>query len=100
MEGGNLQLPFPEDQNKPLFTNYMDQPQINERSIGDYQLVQFAMNGESIEIEAQSESLLLIIAGKPIKEPIVSWGPYVMNTQSEIMEAMRDYQMGKMGILT
>jgi redox-sensitive bicupin YhaK (pirin superfamily) len=34
-----------------------------------------------------------------INEPIASYGPFVMNTQTEIMEAMRNYQMGKIGVL-
>ena len=38
-------------------------------------------------------------AGKPIEEKIEQYGPYVMNSQTELLEAMRDYQMGKMGIL-
>ncbi|MFT4646781.1 MAG: redox-sensitive bicupin YhaK (pirin superfamily) [Planctomycetota bacterium] len=40
-----------------------------------------------------------MLSGIPIEEPIAQYGPYVMNTQTEIMEAMRDYQQGKMGYL-
>jgi redox-sensitive bicupin YhaK (pirin superfamily) len=39
------------------------------------------------------------MSGKPLNEKVVSHGPFVMNSQTEILEAMRDYQMGKMGIL-
>ena len=39
------------------------------------------------------------LSGTPFNEKVASWGPYVMNTQTEIMEALRDYQMGKMGFL-
>lgn len=51
-------------------------------------------------IEAEKDSLALICVAEAIDEPMVSHGPFVMNTTTEIMEAMRDYQMGKMGILT
>ena len=37
------------------------------------------------------------LAGAPLEEPVAQWGPYVMNTQSELLEAMRDFQQGKMG---
>jgi redox-sensitive bicupin YhaK (pirin superfamily) len=57
------------------------------------------MDGEYIEFTANQDSRLLFMSGKPIKEPMVSHGPFVMNTQTELLEAMRDYQMGKMGIL-
>jgi len=40
-----------------------------------------------------------MFAGSPINEKVVQHGPYVMNTETEILEAMRDYQKGKMGIL-
>ncbi len=66
---------------------------------GATQMVTFNQDGNMIEFEAKAESTLLILSGEPINEPIKQYGPYVMNTQTEIMEAMRDYQMGKMGFL-
>jgi quercetin 2,3-dioxygenase len=42
---------------------------------------------------------MLLLSGEPLNENVVSHGPFVMNTQTEILEAMRDYQMGKMGVL-
>jgi len=63
------------------------------------QLVEFNQDGEAFTIKASEDSLLLFLSGKPFNEPVSSWGPYVMNTQTEIMEALRDYQMGKMGFL-
>ncbi len=66
---------------------------------GATQMLTFNTDGEFIEIEAKKESILLILSGEPIKEKVAQYGPYVMNTQIEIMEAMRDYQKGKMGFL-
>lgn len=66
---------------------------------GFAQMVTFNQDGNTIEFEAKKESILLILSGKPINEKVAQYGPYVMNTQTEIMEAMRDYQMGKMGYL-
>lgn len=43
---------------------------------------------------------VLLMSGIPIGEPVAQWGSYVMNTQTEVMEALRDYQMGKMGVYT
>ena len=63
------------------------------------QLIQFNQDGEGFSIEAEQESLLLFLSGAPINEPVATYGPYVMNNQTELMEAMRDYQMGKMGFL-
>ena len=62
-------------------------------------LVVFDNNAEGIEISAESNAQFLILAGEPINEKVVQQGPFVMNTSTEILEAMRDYQMEKMGIL-
>jgi redox-sensitive bicupin YhaK (pirin superfamily) len=63
------------------------------------QITVFITDGDVIIFEATKESKLLILSGEPIKENISQYGPYVMNTQTEILEAMRDYQQGKMGHL-
>lgn len=63
------------------------------------QLIQFNQDGDHFSIKGNSKSKLLFLSGTPFNEKVTSWGPYVMNTQTEIMEALRDYQQGKMGFL-
>ena len=63
------------------------------------QIIEFNNDGEGFHIKGSSKSKLLFLSGTPFKEKVASWGPYVMNTQTEIMEALRDYQQGKMGFL-
>lgn len=63
------------------------------------QLIEMNQDGEGIRIKGNAKSKLLFLSGEPFNEKIASWGPYVMNTQTEIMEALRDYQQGKMGFL-
>jgi redox-sensitive bicupin YhaK (pirin superfamily) len=66
---------------------------------GEIQLAVFNTDGNTIKIATTKESKLIVISGEPIKEKVAQYGPYVMNTQTEILEAMRDYQQGKMGYL-
>jgi redox-sensitive bicupin YhaK (pirin superfamily) len=51
--------------------------------------------GEEIQLQAQRDSRFLLIAGKPLQEPVARYGPFVMNTQAQINQAMSDYQQGK-----
>lgn len=64
-----------------------------------HQGVQFDLEGDAILIRTKETSKILMCTGDPIGEPVVSHGPFVMNTQTEIMQAMRDYQSGKMGMV-
>jgi quercetin 2,3-dioxygenase len=66
---------------------------------GENQLIEFNNDGTEVNISSLTESKLLFLSGVPIKEDVVNYGPYVMNNQTEILEAMRDYQQGKMGFL-
>lgn len=52
-----------------------------------------------IDVTFKKNGQYLLMSGLPINEKVTQSGPYVMNTQTEVLEAMRDYQMGKMGIL-
>ena len=76
--------------------------QVNDKATltkGAHQIAVFNSDGSLIKIEAKKQSKLIVISGEPIDEKIAQYGPYVMNTQTEILEAMRDYQNGKMGYL-
>ncbi len=54
---------------------------------------------DGVVIEAATDAKLLIIAGQPLNEPIVQYGPFVMNTQDEIYQAMKDFRDGRLGEL-
>lgn len=62
-------------------------------------LALMANDGETFFIEALENSVVLILSGEPINEPIVAHGPFVMNTEEEIVEAFNDFKNGKFGHL-
>lgn len=62
-------------------------------------LALMANDGEEFEIEATENAVVLILSGEPINEPIASHGPFVMNTQEELVEAFNDFNQGKFGRL-
>ena len=61
-------------------------------------LVEFTNDSKELKVEALEDSYILLGHAKPFNEPVVSHGPFVMNTEAEIHEAFRDYQAGKMGV--
>ena len=65
--------------------------------VREAQLVQFDPQGSSIELEANTDAVFLLLSGEPIDEPIVGHGPFVMNTQEEIREAIDDFNSGRFG---
>jgi redox-sensitive bicupin YhaK (pirin superfamily) len=98
-KGARLEIPLPADFNAFL---YLLDGQITLDGYGitdGLNAVVFARDGEGISFTALEDTRLLLMSGKPLNEEVVSHGPFVMNTQTQILEAMRDYQMGKMGIL-
>jgi len=62
-----------------------------------FHLVDWNDDGDEIEVEAIADAFILFGHAKPYGEPVVAHGPFVMNTREEIVQAIRDYQMGKFG---
>jgi len=61
------------------------------------ELVCFERAGSEISIEANNDATLLLLSGEPIDEPIAGYGPFVMNTEAEIHQAIADFNSGKFG---
>lgn len=64
---------------------------------GAAQRVQLDSSGSSVRIDAETDAKLLLLSGEPIDEPIVGYGPFVMNSQAEIAQAIRDFNSGQFG---
>jgi redox-sensitive bicupin YhaK (pirin superfamily) len=62
-----------------------------------HRLIALSDDGDSVDIVADTDAVLLFGHAEPIGEPVVSHGPFVMNTQEEIKQAVRDYMEGKFG---
>jgi quercetin 2,3-dioxygenase len=71
----------------------------NSKIAPENNFILFGHDGEVINIEAAKDSIVLVLSGEPLGEPIASNGPFVMNTQSEIKQAYDDYYNGKFGYL-
>ncbi|MBB5634272.1 hypothetical protein HDE68_000157 [Pedobacter cryoconitis] len=72
---------------------------VNGEIAAEHSFVLFENSGEEIHIKANQKSVILLLSGEPIDEPIVSYGPFVMNTQEEIHQAIEDFNSGKFGVL-
>lgn len=96
---GRISIPLPAHHNALI---YLLDGQLKVEGFGlvdGLNLVHFKNNGDGIALEATQHTRILLLSGEPLNEDVVSYGPFVMNTQTQIMEAMRDYQIGKMGVL-
>ncbi|EAA8369440.1 pirin family protein [Salmonella enterica] len=65
--------------------------------VNEPQLVVLSQQGKTLHFETSSDASVLLLSGEPLNEPIVGYGPFVMNTKQEIAEAVRDFNSGRFG---
>lgn len=98
-EGGEINIPIPKDYNAFIYQLDGKLSINNDTDTQSRDLIWLETEGEGVRIKANTATRAILLSGLPINEPIEAHGPFVMNTRTEIMEAMRDYQTGKMGTL-
>jgi len=95
LAGQTVELDFPENYTTLLFALKGSVEINNSATINDAELAFFERLGKTITLTALKEATLLIMNGEPIDEPIAGYGPFVMNTQEEIRQAIEDFDVGR-----
>jgi len=97
--GGKSVFNFPANYNTGLLVVEGKIKVNDEEIVPTDHFVLFKNEGEEFTVEATERSVVLVLSGEPLNEPIVAHGPFVMNTRDEILEAFNDYNTGKFGYL-
>jgi redox-sensitive bicupin YhaK (pirin superfamily) len=97
--GGSATFSFPSNHNTCILVIEGEVILNDTEDVPLDHLALFKNEGESFTIKASQDSIVLILSGEPINEPIAAHGPFVMNTREQIMEAFHDYELGKFGEL-
>lgn len=96
--GGEVETSLPSAYNTALLV-INGSVTVNDEKAAEHSFVLFKNDGEAIHIKADEDSVVLVLSGEPLNEPIASYGPFVMNTQQEIIESIEEFQAGKFGVL-
>jgi redox-sensitive bicupin YhaK (pirin superfamily) len=95
--GKSTELPLPSGHTTTFLVLSGEVTVNGEREAVEGDLAIFARNGDSITVKAKTDAKLLVMDGEPIDEPVVGQGPFVMNSQSEIEKAFKEFRAGEMG---
>ena len=96
--GGRAELPLVEGHNTAVLV-LRGQVTIAGEVLPARRLALLAAASDRLEIDAIDASTVLVMSGEPIREPVARYGPFVMNTREELMQAVEDYRTGRMGHL-
>ena len=91
--GSKFVQDLPAQHNAVVFV-YRGEVKVAGQTIGDKRMAILKNEGDGVVIEASADAKALLIAGKPLNEPIAQYGPFVMNTEQEIRQALQDFREG------
>lgn len=97
-KGGKTSFNVPKEYNA-FFYQLNGSMKVNGSSTKKKDLIWFNNDDTEIEVEGLEDTTMILLSGKPLNEPLATYGPFVMNTENEIRQAVYDYQNGKMGVL-
>lgn len=97
--GGSIDVQFLEGRTLMLVVLRGNVMINGDEAVREAQLVMLDRNDSGITIDAETDSTLLVLSGEPIDEPIAGYGPFVMNTEAEIRDAISDFNRGQFGTL-
>jgi quercetin 2,3-dioxygenase len=96
--GAEVSIAIPADHRVMVYA-FEGAIEIGAREVRDGQLAVLGA-GEIVQLRASSQGRVLLLAGVPHREPVARYGPFVMNTEEELVQAIRDFQSGRMGEIT
>jgi redox-sensitive bicupin YhaK (pirin superfamily) len=100
LKKGSTSIPVPEGWNASLVV-LKGAVEAGEGVVAkDAQMLMFGNQGQDIQVKVLVDSIALLLSGEPIEEPIIGYGPFVMNTKEEITRAMQDFNSGTFGRIT
>lgn len=98
--GERVEIPLPEGHNAAVVLRKGDVSIDGTHTLkGEARIATLSEAGGGAVVEAKEDSTLLVLSGEPIREPVASYGPFVMNTREELVQAVEDYKAGRMGQL-
>lgn len=97
--GEKVELTVPAGHNTAVVLRKGDVSVNSAKLSGEARITALSQDGTTVVIEAAADSELVLLSGEPINEPVASYGPFVMNTREEIMQAVADLKSGKFGQL-
>lgn len=97
-KGGTFNVDIPASHNTILLV-IEGKVTVNGDPVDQHDFVLFKNEGEEVTVNGDEDSVVLLLSGEPINEPIAQYGPFVMNSQHELQVAFQEFQSGKFGVL-
>ncbi len=98
--GAEVRLPTPKDYNTALLVLKGKVKANDAPAVSEGQFILFKNDGDEVRVNSLTDSIVLFLSGEPIEEPLVHYGPFIMNSVDEVNQAVEDFNAGRFGYLS